>query len=222
MISWIVASNNETVLYANLVASLDWTLDEIVVVWDASSIAAAYNEGQARATYPLHCFVHHDVQVLDLPLLRKELLRTVTPEVGIVGVVGSRTPALPWWDGDLLGKVCDSRIGVMDHGPGGECAVLDGLLLATVHKVEWDESIPGWHGYDYDACMQMTARGLPNWCLDGLMVRHNTGNAGNADLLPGWGESVERLRQKWGGVDGRSGVQHRQGPGQLLRWAPIR
>lgn len=198
MISWIVASHDTNILYANLVASLDWNLDEIVVVWEAPSIAAAYNEGQERAKHPLRCFVHHDVQVLDLPLLRSALLRTVTPEVGMVGVVGSRTPALPWWDGDLLGKVCDSRIGVMDYGPGGPCAVLDGLLLATVHKVQWDETIPGWHGYDYDACMQMTQRGLPNWCLDGLMVRHNTTSLRDPDLLAGWGEAVTRLRQKWG------------------------
>lgn len=198
MISWIVASNNETVLYSNLVASLDWSLDEIVVVWDAPSIAAAYNEGQERAKHPLRCYIHHDVQVLDLPALREALLRTCTPEVGMVGVVGSRTPVLPWWDGDLLGAVFDQRIGAQDYGPGGRCAVLDGLLLATVQTVEWDESIPGWHGYDHDACLQMTARGLPNICLDGLLVRHNTTSLRDPALLTGWDEAMGCLRGKWG------------------------
>lgn len=198
MISWIVASNNETVLYSNLVASLDWNLDEIVVVWEAPSIAAAYNEGQERAKHPLRCYVHHDVQVLHLPALREALLRTCTPEVGMVGVVGSRTPVLPWWDGDLLGAVFDQRIGAQDYGAGGQCAVLDGLLLATVQTVEWDESIPGWHGYDFDACMQMTKRGLPNRCLDGLLVRHNTTSLRDPALLDGWDNAVNLLRVKWG------------------------
>lgn len=200
MISWIVASNNETILYTNLVASLDWNVDEIVVAWEAPSIAAAYNDGQSRAKYPIRCYIHHDVQVLDLPGLRSALLATVDESVGMVGVVGSRTPNLPWWDGDPLGGVFDQRIGAQDFGPGGECAVLDGLLLATVHDVEWDESIPGWHGYDFDACAQMTAQGLPNWCLDDgvRMVRHNTTGAFSPDQLDGWDDALARLRKKWG------------------------
>jgi hypothetical protein len=200
LISWIVASHDLDVLYANLVASLDWNVDEIVLVDDAPSIAVAYNEGQARAWYPVRCYVHHDVQVLDLSRLRAELLAHTTPAVGMVGAQGSRTPALPWWDGDTLGSVFDARVGAIDFGPGGPCAVLDGLLLATVHDVEWDETIPGWHGYDYDACRQMLARGLPNFCLtDGArMVRHNTTGSFEVDALAGWGVAVDRLREKWG------------------------
>lgn len=199
MISWIVASHDPTILLSNLAASmLDPGDDEVVLIDDAPSIAAAYNQGQARAKHRIRCYVHHDVAFLDLPRLRTELVAAVDG-AGMVGLIGSRTPALPWWDGDVLGSVFDSRIGLLDFGPGGPCAVLDGLLLATVHDVAWDETIPGWHGYDYDACMQL--RGLTNVCLTGggQMVRHNTTNPSDPRVLTGWDETLRLLREKWGG-----------------------
>jgi hypothetical protein len=202
VISWIVATHNPTILYANLIASM-WDLvnDELVVVESPHSIAAAYNEGQSRAKFPLRCYVHHDVEFLDLPRLRAELVQHCTPSVGLVGVIGSRTDVLPWWDGKQCGSIVDSRIGLLDSGPGGECAQLDGVLLATVHDVDWDESIPGFHGYDYDACRQMTARGLTNWCLDdgAKMLRHNATNSTDPDRLDGFHDALTRLRGKWGG-----------------------
>lgn len=201
MISWIAAAHDETILYRNLVVSLHpLGDDELVVVDGAPSIAAAYNEGQTRARHPVRCYVHSDVEVLDAPRLRAELLAHARPAVGLVGLVGSRTPVLPWWDGEACGSVFDSRIGALDNGPGGPCAVLDGLLLATVHDVVWDETIPGWHGYDHDMCRQFLDKGLTNFCLDdgARMVRHNSDGPRDPDLIGGWHESVTRLREKWG------------------------
>lgn len=201
MISWIVASHDPTILYANLVASMvDMADDELVLVDDLPSIAAAYNYGQSWAMHPVRCYVHHDVQMLDLPRLRAELLEHTTLAVGMVGLIGSRTPTLPWWDGEQCGSVFDGRIGALNSGPGGECSTLDGVLLATVHDVAWDETIPGFHGYDYDSCRQMLVRGLPNWCLTGghEMVRHNTTGSTDPDQLAGFHDAMARLRQKWG------------------------
>lgn len=200
MISWIIATHDPMILMANFAASyLDPSDDEVVIVEGAESIAKAYNEGQRRATRPIRCYVHHDVQICDLRRLREELTHHTTPEVGVVGVVGSRTPVLPWWDGDTLGSVFDVRIGHMDYGPGGQCATLDGLLLATVHEVEWDESIPGWHGYDYDICRQMLERGLPNYCLTAgnQLINHNTAGPRDPAHVSGWDYAVTQLRRKW-------------------------
>ena len=202
MISWIVATHDLNVLYRNLVLSLHPLPvdDELVVVQDAPSIAAAYNDGQSRATRPIRCYVHHDVEVLDLPRLRAELLEHVTASVGMVGLIGSRTRAYPWWDGQQLGSVFDQRIGALTSGPGGDCLLLDGVLLATVHGVTWDESIPGWHGYDHDVCEQMTARGLPNYCLTAgaEMARHNTAGSSDPDQLAGFHEALALVKKKWG------------------------
>lgn len=207
MISYIVASHHYPTLRDNLGATIRGVGDdEVVVVENATSIAAAYNEGQSRATQPVRCYVHHDVQILDPKRLREELL-TFTAHAGIVGVIGSRDLTLPWWDGATLGSVVDARMGLLNFGPGGVCQTLDGLLLATAHDVEWDETIPGWHGYDYDACRQLTARGLPNWCLDDghQLVFHNTSGSTDPDQLSGWPEALAALRTKWGGQDRTGG-----------------
>lgn len=201
MISYIVATHDRAVLDTNLAASLQLVDDdELVVVEDAPSIAVAYNEGQARATQPIRCYVHHDVQLLDPARLRAELLTACVPLVGMVGVIGSRDGAAPWWKGARLGSVIDGRFGALDYGPGGPCSYLDGLLLATWHTVTWDETYPGWHLYDHDMCQQQIAAGRINWCLTGGrdLVRHNTGGPSRMDAVTGWDAGMARFKTKWG------------------------
>lgn len=202
MISWIVASHDEEVLSSQLGPSLASMPggDELVVVCYAPSITVAYARGQGLAENPVRCYVHSDVRVLDLPRLRRALLDQLRPSVGIVGIVGSRTSAMPWWEADKLGSVVDTRLGRLDWGPGGPCAMLDGLLLATRQDVAWDTDAPGWHGYDHDACAQMLNRGLPNLCVTGgaELVEHDTGPFGSrAQIAPGWGAAVMRWRSRW-------------------------
>lgn len=204
MISWIVASHDPSVLNANLRATLQLEgADELIVVEDAASIAVAYNLGQSQATQPIRCYVHHDVQLLSSPRLRAGLVAWCTPSVGIVGLIGSRTPKVPWWKGQLCGSVIDGRDGMLHNGPGGQAAYLDGLLLATIHDIDWDETFPGWHMYDHDACQQMLSRGLTNWCLDDghQLVKHNTTGSSNTDTLAHYHDNIARLKAKWG-VDG--------------------
>lgn len=204
MISWIVASHHWPTLRDNLGATVRGVGDdEVVVVENATSIAAAYNEGQERATQPIRVYVHHDVRV-NAPRLRAELIEHCTPAVGMVGVIGSRVRSLPWWDAEAkCGSVMDSRMGLLNFGPGGEAVYLDGLLLATVHDLTWDEDYPGWHGYDMDICEQQLRAGRPNWCLsDGqFLVAHNTTGSTDPDLLDGFNDAMERFKTKWR-VDG--------------------
>lgn len=200
MISYIVASGEPDVLAANLGATLQLVgRDELIVIDDPSSIAIAYNEGQSKASNTVCCYVHSDVQVNEPVALRRAILTAAIPDVGMVGLVGSRTRSVPWWDGDKLGSVVDARMGTLDFGPGGRCAYLDGLLLATSQHVQWDESFPGFHLYDHDICRQMLARGLDNHCLDAgsRMVTHNTRNPADVRQLDGWDIGVARFRKKW-------------------------
>lgn len=200
MISWIVASHRPQVLADNLQATLKLADgDELVVVQGAPSIAAAYNQGQQKAVNRLRVYVHHDVQLIDSARLRQALLEQCTEQVGMVGVIGSVTRVLPWWDGVCRGSVVDGRMGLLDMGPGGECAYLDGLLLASVHELAWDEGYEGWHLYDHDISEQQLAAGLTNLCLTGgaEMVLHNTTGPSDTGLLAGWDTGVVRFRRKW-------------------------
>jgi Glycosyltransferase like family len=204
MISWIVATHDREILQANLLGTLEPEIDgddEIIIVQDAPSIAVAYNRGATIATRPVRCYVHHDVRVLDAGRLRAGLLEACTARVGMVGVIGSTDAVLPWWDGHGCGSVIDARAGLLKFGPGGQrCAYLDGLLLATAQQVTWDESYPGWHGYDHDVCQQMLARGLTNWCLEdgGGLVAHNTGGPTDLRRVDGWAVASARFDEKWG------------------------
>jgi hypothetical protein len=205
MISYIVASHDPAVLENNLLSSLGLRgLDEVVVVEDPPSIARAYNEGAARAVNPIRCFVHQDVRVLDPAGLRAELVKHCGPGIGMVGVIGSRTRTVPWWDGVCCGSARDSRFGVLDFGAGGPCAYLDGLLLATAQETAWDESYGGFHLYDHDMCRQMLELGFPNLCLTGgrQLVMHNTRGRADPARLPGWDQGVARFRLKWSALLG--------------------
>jgi hypothetical protein len=147
----------------------------------------------------VRCYIHHDVQVCDTGKLRTQLVEACA-RAGMVGVVGSRDAVMPWWDGAKLGSVVDLRAGVLHFGAGGDCSMLDGLLLATSKTVKWDVDCPGFHGYDHDSCHQMLDRGLTNFCLTNghQLVRHNTAGSFSIDQLPGWAEAVNHYQAKWG------------------------
>ncbi len=200
MISWIIATHDRGVLRDNLLASLgDVADDELIVVEGAPSIAVAYNEGARRAKRSLRCYIHHDVQILNVPRLRGELAAACGADVGIVGVVGSRTAWVPWWEGQPCGSVRDARLGRLDFGPGGPCAYLDGMLLATAQLLHWDETYPGWHLYDHDICEQMLRRGLSNVCLDdgAEVLLHNTSSPTDVAKLRDWPAGRGRFMEKW-------------------------
>lgn len=198
-ISWIVATHDREILNRSLLPTVP-TTDELVIVEDAPSIAAAYNEGAARATHRMKVYVHHDVAIADPDRLRREVVARCAADVGIVGVIGSTTPVVPWWSGEQVGSVIDSRHGRLGPGGAGICDYLDGLLLATAQNLVWDEQYPGWHLYDHDICQQMSAAGLPNVCIpDGHeMVRHETSGRRSVEALNGWAEGVQIFRSKWG------------------------
>jgi hypothetical protein len=202
MISWIVATDDRNTLEANLSDTLQFEgADELVVVDDPPSIAAAFNQGSKQAVNEIRCYVHDDVRILDWLRLRGELLKHCRSNVGLVGVIGSRIPAIPWWLGERCGSIDSTSHGRMDYGSGGvSCSYLDGVLLATVQDIAWDESYGGFHFYDYDSCMQMLDRGLQNYCLPNgaELVFHNADIAKLTGERPlEWNLAAQHFVEKW-------------------------
>lgn len=203
MISYIVMCNDKQTLERNLLRSLKLEEgDEIIVVMDKPSAAIALNIGISKAKNKIKCFIHSDVVVLDNARLRNELISHCNDQTGIVGVIGTKNRShVPWWEKDMCGTIVESRLGLIDFGPGGcECAVMDGLFLASAQDVRFDESFPGFHFYDYDICLQMLERGLPNWCLfDGkTLISHNCKTPLDVNALgASYSDNVERLKNKW-------------------------
>jgi hypothetical protein len=200
-ISYIACTHNTNILEKCLVQSLILQDDdELIVVEGAKSIAAGYNLGIDKANNQIKCFIHHDLIVTNPILLRMNLLAYCIEDVGIVGIVGSQTDAAPWWEGQCVGSVVDSRNGILYFSDGKQfCLHLDGLMLATWHDVRFDESIPGFHLYDQDICKQMAAKGLSNFCIkDGYrMITHFTQTPMDMSKINGYAEAMAIYNAKW-------------------------
>jgi hypothetical protein len=200
-ISYIACTHNPDILEKCLLKSLILKdEDELIVIKGAESIAQGYNSGIDRAKHKIKCFIHHDLIVTNPILLRINLIAYCTEDIGIVGIVGSKTDASPWWQGQCVGSVVDSRNGILHFTDGKEfCLHLDGLMLATYQDVRFDESIPGFHLYDQDICKQMAAKGFNNFCIkDGYrMITHFTQTPMNLTQINGYAEAMAVYTAKW-------------------------
>ena len=200
-ISYIACTHNTHILEKCLVQSLILQdEDELIVIEGANSIAKGYNSGIDRAKNKIKCFIHHDLIVTNPILLRMNLLAYCIEDIGMVGIVGSQTDATPWWEGQCVGSVVDSRNGILYFSDGKQfCLHLDGLMLATWHDVRFDESIPGFHLYDQDICNQMAVKGLSNFCIkDGYrMITHFTQTPMDMSKINGYAEAMEIYTAKW-------------------------
>jgi hypothetical protein len=200
-ISYIACTHNTHILEKCLMQSLILQNDdELIVIEGAKSIAAGYNLGIDKAKNTIKCFIHHDLIVTNPILLRMNLLAYCIEDVGMVGIVGSQTDATPWWEGQCVGSVVDSRNGILYFSDGKQfCLHLDGLMLATWHDVRFDESIPGFHLYDQDICKQMAVKGLSNFCIkDGYrMITHFTQTPMDMSKINGYAEAMAIYTAKW-------------------------
>lgn len=203
MISYVVMCNDKVALERNLLRSLKvQSGDEIIVVMDKPSAAIAMNIGIEKAKNKIKAFVHADVVVLDNDRLRSDLIEHCNDQTGMVGVVGTRDGFhIPWWEKETCGSVREARLGTIYFDDGDcACAMMDGLFLATAQDFRFDESIPGFHFYDYDSCKLMVNNGLPNWCLrDGkTLLSHNCKTPFDVrELGKSYTQAVERFTDKW-------------------------
>jgi hypothetical protein len=200
-VSYIACTHNTNILEKCLVQSLILQDDdELIVIEGAKSIAEGYNNGIDKAKNKIKCFIHHDLIVTNPILLRMNLLAYCIDDIGIVGIVGSQTEAAPWWEGQCVGSVVDSRNGILHFSDGKQfCLHLDGLMLATCQDVRFDESIPGFHFYDQDICRQMAEKGLHNFCIkDGYrMITHFTQTPMDMSKIGGYAEAMAVYAKKW-------------------------
>jgi hypothetical protein len=201
-ISYIACTNNLDILSRFLMPTLKLEQDdELIIVDNASSIAIGYNQGIEKAKHKIKCFIHHDILVTNSSLLRNSLINYCDSKTGIVGVIGAKTDAAPWWESpELIGSTIDGRRGLTYFTEGGEdCLFLDGMLLATSQDIQFDENIPGFHLYDQDICKQMADKGYTNYCLkDGYTIMsHFTSAPFDLSQIKGYHEALVVYRKKW-------------------------
>lgn len=170
-----------------------------------TSIHEAYNEALEHfATVDgLEALVllHEDVELFDPAfgtLVRDAL---ADPEVAIVGAIGARgVRSLAWWEGEMAGRVDESR-GRIDHGFADVTVdSVDGLLLVlspwAVRNLRCDtHTFTGFHAYDVDLCFSARAAGKRVVVADLPLMHHTKGGYGDKAV---WDAANEKFQRKWG------------------------
>ena len=172
-ISYITCTHNKELLNKCLLPTLRLEQDdELIIVENPESIAIGYNFGIEKAQNKIKCFIHHDLIITNSSLLRMQLIAYCTEDIGMVGVIGSITDTVPWWEGKTIGSVLESRMGLIYFSEGKEfCETLDGILLATCQ----------------DFCMS-------NGYLIGM---HYSFVNTNLELIDGYNLAKEAYNRKW-------------------------
>ena len=139
---------------------------QIIEVSGTTSMTENYNKGLAQAIYPIKFYIHEDVDIMDnineIPVFLKiALLFAENPDVGMIGMVGTKKAGNGfWWDDEGLANTCgrvlttERKIYAQWKCNFSETDVetVDGFFMATNHNIPWNEDITGFHFYDCDYC----------------------------------------------------------------------
>lgn len=131
---------------------------ENLIVHDAASMAAGYNEAMQMSDAKYKIYIHQDVYLIYKELLNELLHIFEDPDIGMVGLVGS--PHLPtngvMWDGVRVGSWYESEIATTNLCGGNteqnvytDVDAVDGFFIATQYDLKWREDLfGGWDFYD--------------------------------------------------------------------------
>ena len=169
-----------------------------------TSIHEAYNEAldHFATVEGLEALVlmHEDVELFDPEFCTLVRSALADPDVAIVGAVGARgVRSLAWWEGEMAGRVDESR-GRIDHG-FADVGVdsVDGLLLVlsawAVRNLRFDtDTFTGFHAYDVDICFSARAAGKRVVVADLPLMHHTKGGYGDKAV---WDAANAAFVRKW-------------------------
>jgi len=169
-----------------------------------TSIHEAYNEAldHFATVEGLEALVlmHEDVELFDPEFCTLVRSALADPDVAIVGAVGARgVRSLAWWEGEMAGRVDESR-GRIDHG-FADVGVdsVDGLLLVlsawAVRNLRFDtDTFTGFHAYDVDICFSARAAGKRVVVADLPLMHHTKGGYGDKAA---WDAANAAFVRKW-------------------------
>lgn len=171
----------------------------------STSIHEAYNEAldhfAARDDLEALVLLHEDTEIFD-PRFGETVRRTLQDRaVAVVGAVGARrVTSLAWWEGEMAGRVAETR-GMIDHGFGEpKVDAVDGLLMIlspwAVRHLRFDAATyAGFHAYDVDFCFTVRAAGRKVVVADVPLMHHTKGGYGDRTA---WEAANAAFQTKWG------------------------
>ncbi len=193
---------------------------EVIVIENevgAFGISEAYNQGAAKATFDIYCFMHEDIAFETLNWGEKVLIHLSEKSVGLIGVAGGDTKNLTptSWSASIF----ESEISIIQHYKNNgrpperilktgypenknlikPVACLDGVWMCTrrdvfeQHKFD-SETFKGFHGYDIDFSLQVFKSYKVCVVFD-ILVNHYSDGSFNKI----WMKNMMLLSKKWKG-----------------------
>lgn len=216
MISIIICSKYEE-LPETLVKNIADTINvayEIIHIVNANkqySIFSAYNEGFRKSQYPNLCFLHDDVKFHSYNWGQKLVTHLEDKNAGVFGLAGrdivTRVPAS--WKVKLPSvNIIQSSINTHKRtkvrykpknyiGNKRSVVLLDGVMLCMrrelMSKIKFDEQFNGFHGYDFDICIQAATLGFENYVMYDIVLEHFS--RGNPDEV--YYKNLIAIFKKW-------------------------
>jgi hypothetical protein len=206
MLSIIVCSRHEKpfrdfALNIQQTVGLEYELIHIDNSSNSYSIYSAYNAGIQKSQYQHLCFVHEDVLFRTQNWGEKVLAHLQMPGTGIIGLAGgdvmTRVPA-EWWTLNSSAHIIHTDPAGLEaqevlHFPKNYAStrrsvvLLDGVFMCMnrifFNTIQFDETLGGFHGYDYDICAQSIMAGYSNYVIYDVELEHfSTGNMDSAYL----------------------------------------
>jgi hypothetical protein len=219
MISVIICSVNPVSL-ANIKKNIQETIGipyEIIDIDNSKNqygICKAYNEGGAKARFPILCFMHEDISFETQHWGDLVCRHLADDSTGLLGIAGGDAKSLvpSSWSVPII----SNEINLVQHyksnkapverivttnpnvpGPKKKVVALDGVWLCTKKEVfdqfKFDEiNFAGFHGYDIDYSLQVNTR-YDLYVVFDIVIHHFS--EGTPDKK--WIDSAIRVSSKW-------------------------
>jgi len=179
----------------------------LITMTGQTSIAKAYNgildlavSGEAAADVLV--LLHDDLEITD-PRWEEKLENVLSMgEIGIVGIAGgTNCNGIAWWNHSPIGHQ-QTDVMLLDFGVrSGFADLLEGSLLAISAKgmgyLYFDTQYPGFHGYDVDACAQLSNAGLNVVVADIDTHHHTPMGFKSEESHQDWWKADQIFRAKW-------------------------
>jgi GT2 family glycosyltransferase len=171
----ISATNNDKVLESSLLRSPDLqTISDIILQRGYASATAAFNNAIEKAKNDLIVIAHQDVYLppgwLNSLERAVDFLSVRDPDWGVLGVWGVNRSS-------YLGFLYCGANGMLGENFEGarEIRTLDEVLLVVrkSSNLRFDESLPGFHMYGADICLEARRRGMKSYVIPAFCI-HNT------------------------------------------------
>ena len=189
--SIVCATNDDNILYKNLLASPNIDKHQVILQKNHSNVCQAYNDGMKKVNENIVIFVHHDVYLPNgfFDQLEKSL-KDLPVDWGVAGVAGLHGNHRYGW---LMNR--NSVWGKDENLPHVVDSLDELILIVRNGSIVFDENIPSSHHmFGTDVVCQFKEKGMKGYSIRAYL----THNCKMHRVYPqSFYDSAEYIKKKW-------------------------